>query len=133
MVAGGAIVKIPQIIKILIDKSVYGISYSSILFELATNWITIVYSWYRGIPFSIYGENVFIGVQNILILLFFVFFVRQVPKGVADPGQNAPTKYMTYFLLTCMTVFLTKNPLNWPPVIIESSMILQILLCKSPY
>jgi hypothetical protein len=31
LVVGGAIVKIPQVIKILIDKSVYGISFFSVL------------------------------------------------------------------------------------------------------
>ena len=55
LVVGGAIVKIPQVIKILIDKSVFGISFTSIILESLTNWITIIYSLYRGNPFSIYG------------------------------------------------------------------------------
>ena len=129
MVAGGAIVKIPQLIKILLDKSVYGISYSSLVLELATNWITIVYSWYRGNPFSIYGENVFIGFQNVIIMFFFILYVRNVPKGVPQPSESAPSKYIAYFLLTCVAIFLTRNPYAWPPAIIESSMVLQILFC----
>ncbi len=55
LVFGGAIVKIPQVVKILLEKSVYGISFSSVVMEGLTNWVTIVYSWYRGNPFSIYG------------------------------------------------------------------------------
>ena len=55
LVAGGAIVKIPQVIKIVIDKSTYGISFQSIVLEALTNWVTIVYSWYKVNPFSIYG------------------------------------------------------------------------------
>lgn len=55
LVLGGAIVKIPQVIKILLCKSVYGISFTSVLMEGLTNWVTIVYSWYRNNPFSIYG------------------------------------------------------------------------------
>lgn len=55
LVVGSAIVKVPQLIKIFIDKSTYGISFTSVLMESMTNWVTIVYSWYRGNPFSIYG------------------------------------------------------------------------------
>lgn len=129
MVAGGAIVKVPQLIKILVDKSVYGISYPSLILELATNWITIVYNWYRGNSFSIYGENVFIGAQNLLIMAFFVLFIRNVPLSIPKPPEGAYIKYMTLFLLACLTMFFTQNPSAWPPILIQSSMILQIFLC----
>lgn len=86
LVLGGAIVKVPQVIKILMNKSVYGISFVAILMESLTNWVTIVYSWYRGNPFSIYGENVFLLVQNLLILLLFIIYGRNVPKGVTPPA-----------------------------------------------
>lgn len=55
LVIGASIVKIPQLIKILIEKSVFGISFFSVIMEAMTNWVMIVYSWYRGNPFSIYG------------------------------------------------------------------------------
>jgi len=118
LVAGGAIVKIPQLIKILVDRSVYGISFFSVLMEACTNWVTIVYSWYRGNPFSIYGENVFILVQNMLIMGLFIAFGRNVPKGVADPGKAVITRYITIFSLFCLAMFFTQNPLSWPPVLI---------------
>lgn len=74
LVIGGTIVKVPQLIKILISKSIFGISFISILMESMTNWVMIVYSWWRGNPFSIYGENVFLLIQNIIILGFFVIY-----------------------------------------------------------
>lgn len=111
-------------------QSVYGISFTSVMAEGMTNWVTIVYSWYRGTPFSIYGENAFILVQNVLILALFVALGRNVPKGVAEPGPNVIKKYGILFLTFCTTVFLTQNPLNWPQVIIENIMFLQICLCK---
>ena len=55
LVLGGAIIKIPQLINILRYRSVYGISFTSVLAESLMNWVTIVYSWYRDNPFSIYG------------------------------------------------------------------------------
>lgn len=129
LVLGGAIVKIPQVIKILMCKSVYGISFVSVIMEALTNWVTIVYSWYRNNPFSIYGENVFLLIQNILILFLFIVLGRNVPKGVPDPGQTRINKYIITFILFCVTMFTTHNPLDWPPIFITYSMVLQILLC----
>ena len=130
MVAGGAIVKIPQLLKILFDRSVFGISYESVVFEAITNWITIVYNWFKGNPFSIYGENVFIGIQNLLIMAAFILYVRRVPKNVADPGPSAPIKYLVYFCVFSLFIVVTKDPFSWPPILIDSSMILQITFCK---
>ena len=118
LVLGGAIVKIPQVIKIVMNKSVFGISYQSIILETLTNWITIIYSWYNVIPFSIYGENVFLLVQNLLIMAFFCFYSPRNGSMYAIP------------LLVCLLgIFLTSNPGNWPLQIINSTMYLQITLC----
>lgn len=130
LVVGSAIVKIPQVIKVAIDKSVYGISFTSIVMESLTNWVTIVYSWYRGNPFSIYGENVFILGQNLLIMLLFLIYGRNVPKGVQGPTKNTITKYGVILAAFCVLMFLTQNPYSWPPVFVNYSMVLQIVLCK---
>lgn len=129
IVVGGSIVKVPQVIKIFLDKSVYGISFTSVLAESCTNWVTIVYSWYRGNPFSIYGENAFILLQNICIMLLFVVFGRNVPKGVEAPGQGVITKYAILLVSFLVGMFLTQNPLAWPKQIIDYCMFLQISLC----
>lgn len=107
LVVGGAIVKIPQVIKILLEKSVYGISFSSVLMEALTNWVTIVYSWHRSNPFSIYGENVFLLVQNLAIMALFITFARSVPKGVADPGAFATRKYFVVYVIFMVMMYLT--------------------------
>lgn len=130
LVVGGAVVKIPQVVKIVLEKSVFGISFSSVVMEGLTNWVTIVYSWYRGNPFSIYGENVFILVQNLVILMLFITYGRNVPRGVADPGPYTIRRYIKIFLAFIVTMFLTSNPYSWPPVVINSSMVLQIMLCN---
>jgi mannose-P-dolichol utilization defect protein 1 len=129
LVAGGAIIKVPQIIKILVSKSVYGISFTSLLAECMTNWVTIVYSWYRGNPFSIYGENAFILGQNLLIMALFILYGRNVPKGVEDPGQKTINRCITLVAIFIVIMFVTKNPNNWPTTVISYSMVLQISLC----
>lgn len=95
-----------------------------------TNWVTIVYSWYRGNPFSIYGENAFLLGQNVIIMGLFILFGRNVPKGVTAPGQNAIKKYGVLFLTFCTGMFLTQNPFSWPKILIDYCMVLQISLCK---
>lgn len=94
-----------------------------------TNWVTIVYSWYRGNPFSIYGENVFILIQNILIMTLFIIYGRNVPKGIQDPGQKTINKYIILFIILLSVLFITQNPNSWPTNIINYSMFLQISLC----
>lgn len=98
--------------------------------ESMTNWVTIVYSWYRGNPFSIYGENVFLLIQNILIMILFIIYGRNVPKDVADPGQKQTQKFITLLLVFILVMFITQNPFTWPPTIIGYSMFIQIFLCK---
>lgn len=115
----------------MLDKSVYGISFTSVLTESMTNWVTIVYSWHRGNPFSIYGENVFILVQNLLIMALFVLYARNVPKGVKDPGEGATKKCLIILIVFGISMFLTQNPFAWPQVLIDYVMFLQIGLCKS--
>lgn len=123
--------KVPQVIKILLVKSVYGISFTSVLAEASTNWVTIVYSWYRGNPFSIYGENVFILGQNVIIMALFVLFGRNVPKDAKPVSQNVTTQYGVFLVIFLVGMFLTQNPLSWPKQIIDYCMFLQISLCTS--
>lgn len=89
-----------------------------------------MYSWYRGNPFSIYGENVFILAQNLLIMFLFLIYGRNVPKEGAQPGKNVITRYGVILGFFCLSMFLTQNPLSWPPAFINCSMIIQIMLCK---
>lgn len=52
IVAGGAIVKLPQIIKIISSKSVRGISLSSYLLDTASTGIAVAYNVRHGFPFG---------------------------------------------------------------------------------
>ncbi|KAI9355434.1 ras guanine nucleotide exchange factor domain-containing protein [Zopfochytrium polystomum] len=72
IVVGGSIVKLPQILKIVGAGSARGISLFSYLLESLAFTVSIGYNLRRENPFSTYGENVFIAIQNytILFLLF---------------------------------------------------------------
>jgi hypothetical protein len=61
-------------LKIIVNKSVAGISYSSVIIETLMNSLLIGYNLYRKNPFSIYGENVFLGIANLFIVgCYFMF------------------------------------------------------------
>ena len=91
--------------------------------------VTIVYSWYRGNPFSIYGENAFLLAQNLIIMSFFILYGRNVPKGIEDPGQKTISRCITLFAIFIAFLFVTKDPNSWPTTVISYIMVVQIALC----
>eukprot|EP00833_Pecoramyces_ruminatium_P004723 jgi/Orpsp1_1/1178755/evm.model.c7180000066625.1 len=81
MVCGGAILKVPQIIKILMSKSTRGISVTSYFLEMLALLINISYNVRFGYPFTTWGEYPFIAVQCFLVL-FLIYFFRKSRKNL---------------------------------------------------
>ena len=77
IVAGGSIVKIPQILKIINSGSGEGVSVASYILETASFLITLGYNVRSGFPFSTYGETVFIAIQNVFITLLVLHYSRK--------------------------------------------------------
>ncbi|CAG8476973.1 16762_t:CDS:1 [Funneliformis caledonium] len=69
IVLGGALVKLPQIIKIMGSRSARGLSLSSYILETCAMGVGLAYNFRQGNPFSTFGELVFLTIQNIIILL----------------------------------------------------------------
>ncbi|RSH82675.1 uncharacterized protein EHS24_007669 [Apiotrichum porosum] len=88
IVLGGSIVKIPQIMKIIGTQSARGLSLSAYILETASYAISLAYAWRGRFPFSTYGENFFITVQNIVITLMILFY--NTPKSAYN-GLSGPT------------------------------------------
>jgi mannose-P-dolichol utilization defect protein 1 len=65
MVAGGAILKVPQIISVVSSGSAKGLSLSSYVLDTAATAITVAYNIRKENPFSTYGELGFLLVQNV--------------------------------------------------------------------
>jgi mannose-P-dolichol utilization defect protein 1 len=65
IVVGGGIVKVPQIIKIVNSKSARGVSLASYLLDTASLLIVVAYNVRSHFPFSTYGENLFLTIQNV--------------------------------------------------------------------
>ena len=78
------IVKVPQIVKILKEKSVYGISFESVILEALVSWFAILYSLFFGNPFSIFGDHIFLLTQNFIIIgLFCVYSKKSMLRSLA--------------------------------------------------
>jgi len=67
IVGVSAIVKVPQLINLLSSKSAAGVSFLSYALETVAYLITLSYNVRMNNPFSTYGENAFIAIQNIAI------------------------------------------------------------------
>ncbi|GAA5973191.1 hypothetical protein JCM11641_006314 [Rhodosporidiobolus odoratus] len=77
MVAGGAILKLPQIITVVNSGSARGLSLSSYVLDTVATGITVAYNIRNEFPFSTYGEMLFLLAQNaVLIVLITTYSPR---------------------------------------------------------
>ena len=76
IVAGSALVKLPQILKIAKAGSVAGLSGASINIEMLASTCSFAYYVGLGYPFSTWGENLFLCVQNAMIVTLYFGYSR---------------------------------------------------------
>lgn len=77
IVLGGALAKLPQIIKIISAQSARGLSFESYVLETCAMGITFAYNLRQGNPFSTYGEVAFLTLQNIIISLLILSYAKR--------------------------------------------------------
>ncbi|GAA98450.1 uncharacterized protein L969DRAFT_47599 [Mixia osmundae IAM 14324] len=109
LVAGGAIVKLPQIIKIVRSKSARGISLTSFLLDTAGLLIVLAYNVRLGFPFSTWGENLFLFVQNFIIIsLILGYSARQGlhPKAPVSSSHSKTTRVLPFWVGMALVTYL---------------------------
>ncbi|KAL9115377.1 MAG: hypothetical protein Q9227_000698 [Pyrenula ochraceoflavens] len=74
IISASAVVKIPQLLKLLSSQSSAGLSLPSLALETAAFAITLAYNVRREFPFSTYGETALIFLQNLAIGYFTLLF-----------------------------------------------------------
>ncbi|XP_022704831.1 mannose-P-dolichol utilization defect 1 protein-like [Varroa jacobsoni] len=97
MVVGGALVKLPQIVKIISAASATGLSLPSVLLDLAGVTATTAYNFDQQYPFSAYGEGAFLMAETILILCLALHY--------SGRGVLAATFIVAYAAL-CSSLFI---------------------------
>ncbi|PWN31293.1 mannose-P-dolichol utilization defect 1 protein [Meira miltonrushii] len=78
----GSILKLPQIITIVQHSSAWGISLSMYSLEVVAYDISLAYAFRKRLPFSTYGENASLTVQNMVITLLIIWY------GTEEKGQR---------------------------------------------
>jgi mannose-P-dolichol utilization defect protein 1 len=79
IVAASTTVKIPQILKIVHNKSVRGLSVVAFELEVIGYTIALAYCLHKGLPFSAYGELAFLLIQAIILVAIIYYFSQ--PMG----------------------------------------------------
>ncbi|TFK61000.1 hypothetical protein BDN72DRAFT_778736 [Pluteus cervinus] len=74
LVIGGSIMKLPQLLLIINARSARGLSLTAFSLETLAYSITTAYPFRNSFPFSTYGENFFLSIQNTLITLLIIYY-----------------------------------------------------------
>ncbi len=83
ILAGSALVKAPQIQKVVRAKSVHGITRASTDFDLVAAIAQVAYFLPLGYPFSTWGENVFLLAQNAIMFGLHAKYSKRPFKSLA--------------------------------------------------
>lgn len=78
IIVGSGIVKLPQVVKIMRNGSVQGISAMTYYLETTVYMQTAAQAMSSGLPFSVYGENLIILVQNAMIMLLIFQYNKDI-------------------------------------------------------
>lgn len=86
IVAGSALVKLPQLIKIVRAESAEGISLSSMFMEMCASISSFCYYISLGFPFSTWGEHFFLFFQNIALTILVFHYAVGLASSKALTG-----------------------------------------------
>ncbi|XP_059618507.1 mannose-P-dolichol utilization defect 1 protein homolog [Phlebotomus argentipes] len=116
IIAGSVLVKVPQILKILSNRSGEGISAASVLVEICAITAHISYSFVKGFPFSAWGDGSFLAVQTAAIAALVFYFGGSPGKAVAFLVAYVGVLYVLMGGLTPLDVLWTMQACNVPVI-----------------
>ncbi|OSD07637.1 mannose-P-dolichol utilization defect 1 protein [Trametes coccinea BRFM310] len=99
IVVGGSIMKVPQLLLIVSARSARGLSLTSYVLETLSYAITLAYSYRNEFPFSTYGENLFLTLQNVIITLLIVHY--NPPSSLAARPSAQRTIFSLQAVIAC--------------------------------
>ena len=99
IIGASAIVKVPQLLKILHARSGEGVSFLSYFLETLSYTITLAYNTRQGFPFSTYGETALIVLQNVAISMLVLHY----------GGKDAAAAVFVAGLATAGYALMTEN------------------------
>ncbi|KAF9452884.1 mannose-P-dolichol utilization defect 1 protein [Macrolepiota fuliginosa MF-IS2] len=116
IVVGGSVMKVPQMLLILNAGSAEGLSLPAYALETLSYAITLAYSVKNNFPFSTYGENLFLTIQDVIITLLIIAYApapAQTKSKSPPPASNKPFNLSLALLGTAATAYtLSSLPLS---------------------
>ncbi|KAJ5225254.1 hypothetical protein N7468_006479 [Penicillium chermesinum] len=97
IVGASAVVKVPQILKLINSRSSAGVSFVSYALETASLLITLSYGVRNQFPFSTYGESALIAVQDIAVGVLVLIFAGRSAAAAAFVAVVAASVYALLF------------------------------------
>lgn len=83
IVAGSLFVKVPQILKLLSNKSGAGINIFAVFLELTAITLNLSYNFVKGFPFSTWGDVGFLAIQTAIIAALVLQYNGSLANAVA--------------------------------------------------
>lgn len=97
IVGASAIVKVPQILKLINSRSSAGVSFVSYALETASLLITLSYGVRNQFPFSTYGESALIAIQDVAVGVLVLTFAGRSAAAATFVAVVAASVYALLF------------------------------------
>ncbi|XP_053694958.1 mannose-P-dolichol utilization defect 1 protein homolog [Sabethes cyaneus] len=114
IIAGSVLVKVPQITKILANKSAQGINLFSVCLDLFAITIHMSYSFVSRFPFSSWGDTSFLALQTAIIAFLVLLYGGSPPKALAFTAAYTAVTYSLMGGLTPLSYLLIAQGFNVP-------------------
>lgn len=97
IVGASAVVKVPQILKLINSRSSAGVSFVSYALETASLLVTLSYSVRNEFPFSTFGESALIAIQDVAIGILVLTFAGRSAAAATFVAIVAASVYVLLF------------------------------------
>lgn len=118
IIAGSILVKVPQIMKILSNKSGEGINLTSVILDLMAITFHLSYSFIKGFPFSAWGDSTFLGLQTAAIAALVLFYGGSPSKSVGFIAGYAALLFVLTSGITPLKVLSIAQAFNIPILLV---------------
>lgn len=118
IIAGSILVKVPQIVKILANKSGEGINIVSVLVDLFAITCHVSYSFVNGFPFSAWGDGSFLMLQTAIIAALVFHYNGATAKAILFLLAYCGICFVTMGGITPLEVLWSAQAFNVPIIFI---------------
>jgi mannose-P-dolichol utilization defect 1 len=118
LLTGAFALKVPQMVNIFMTKDIVGLSPTAFYMEVPLSGIHVVYNYLQGNPFTSFGEQVIILVQNFILVLLLWSYMKPKPSistvvivlltyaTIATVSLNLPSEYQYIMPLSLLPMMI---------------------------